>query len=227
MKFPVYTVIRCGIIVMVLVLDLTLMLLGKYFTRENREFGLTGVVAAGDFYEYSQYGQVCSIDLNSKEICENLENLEKAGLIVKVFLGLDLLIAVNYALFSYLQHFYVKRFIARGQSLEESSKLERVLLTCSYKGKGLVLLHPVFINLALGLWVNLSHVEKFSSQIVIAEGLILLIFQAFFSLLVVASYCWEVSVMKRRNQRLNKNFEKKGKQYSIDLNTSNICVRIE
>ena len=82
------------------------------------------------------------------------------------------------------------------------------------------------MNACIGLWITQSNLGQFSSKITIEGGLIILISQCFISLLIIASYFWEISALKRRNRRkFINNQEIKVNEYNDD-NSLKICSRV-
>ena len=217
-------------IVSIISLDITLLIINNYFRsslKESVHFGLAGVNSFETYYPYSEYQKICISDLSSLDICNSLSDLAQAGTIVKAFLCLDIIISVFYSVFTTIEHFILKKIITKSVSLDESPKTYKFLFTWSYRGKAIIVLHCIFINIALGSWISKSNIEKFSSEIIVEQGVIIFIFQCFFSLLVLASYFWEISTMKRRNLRkINKKTEKKHvKDLSLDEKSFNTAMK--
>ena len=165
-------------------------------------------------------------DSGWEEICSNISNLSKAGIIAKVFLYLDIIVMVLFSTFILVQFFSLKNFIKKSVELRELSPTEKTIFTWSYRGKCIITMHPIFMNACIGLWITQSNLGQFSSKITIEGGLIILISQCFISLLIIASYFWEISALKRRNRRkFINNQEIKVNEYNDD-NSLKICSRV-
>lgn len=218
-------------IFLILSINLALLCIEKYFKSNSVNsiyFGLSGLKSSGAFYTYSNYESKCLSELSSKAICSNLENLSIAGLILETFISIDIIVVSLYAIFSLIEYVYVRKFIAENIKLSQMSKLNLFVFTLSYKAKAIILTHCIFVNVGMGLWIAKSNVDQFSSQIVIQEGIVLVIFQCFFSLFTIASYIWEISNIKRKNFiKFKENYEQQHmKNLSGDEKSFHTCVRV-
>jgi hypothetical protein len=199
-------------LVIMLSFNLALLAIKDYFSNKSSgsaHFGLSSVIYSSNSYSYSKFSKICTKTISSRHICENLNNLDQAGEIFKIFIALNILVLVIYAIISILEQFILKKIVKVILAGIEPSKMLKFFLVFCNRLRLIFLLHPILINVGVGIWIKIGNVEEFSNEMKIEGGLIVMIFQCFFSLLTTASFFWEISAMKRRNLRQMKGQDKK------------------
>lgn len=212
MNCHVYLILKHFLLVIVLALNLALLATKDYFSIKpsgSAYFGLNSVTYYSSTFSYSNFSLICTDSLSSHKICSNLQNLNKAGEIFKIFIAFDILTLIIYTINSFLEQISLKKTVKVLLTNNKPSKILKLSLVCSNRLRLIFILHPVFIILGVGLWIEIANIDKFSNDMHIESGLIVMIFQSFFSLMTTAGFLWEMSDMKRRNLKKMKGGEKK------------------
>lgn len=217
MKCYLYLIFKYCMLVIMLSFNLALLAIKDYFSNKSSgsaHFGLNSVIYSSNTYSYSKFSKICTKTISSHHICENLNNLDQAGEIFKIFIALNILVLVIYVIISILEQFILKKIVKVILAGIEPSKMLKFFLVFCNRLRLIFLLHPILINVGVGIWIKIGNVEEFSDEMKIEGGLIVMIFQCFFSLLTTASFFWEMSSMKRRNLRQMKGQDKRLKNGS-------------
>lgn len=217
MKCYLYLIFKYCMLAIMLSFNLALLAIKDYFSNKSSgsaHFGLKSVIYSSNTYSYSKFSKICTKTISSHHICENLNNLDQAGEIFKIFIALNILVLVIYVIISILEQFILKKIVKVILAGIEPSKMLKFFLVFCNRLRLIFLLHPILINVGVGIWIKIGNVEEFSDEMKIEGGLIVMIFQCFFSLLTTASFFWEMSSMKRRNLRQMKGQDKRLKNGS-------------
>ncbi|OMJ73480.1 hypothetical protein SteCoe_27813 [Stentor coeruleus] len=204
MKCSLYLIFKYSMLIVMLSFNLALLAIKDYFSNKSSgsaHFGLSSVFYSSKTYSYLKFSKICTKTISSHRICENLNNLNQAGEIFKICIAFDIIILVIYSIISILEQFILRKTIKSIITGIEPSKMLKFSLVFCNRLRLIFLLHPVLINVGVGIWIKISNIDKFSNEMKIEGGLIVMIFQCFFSLLITASFFWEMSAMKRRNLR--------------------------
>jgi hypothetical protein len=187
-------------------LNFTLLIINDYFNLSSTtdiKIGIKAVEVFGKTEDFQQFTKTCKNLALDEEICGNISNIKKAGDFLIGFICLDVTVLVIYSICNLFQYYLAHSLISKKFTQEERTK-RRCCFKLSFYLRLVFWMHPVVVNLACGLWIKISNVEKFSSKIRIKAGVALLILQCFLSLLIVAIFLWEISSSRRRSARMKR-----------------------
>lgn len=209
MKFDTYLVFKFSMLVAMLSFDIVLLVVNSYFSVNSEpeiELGIKAVNYYGKVESFDRFSKICTETEVPQVICEQISGIRLAGSLLVAFICLDILVLIFYSVIYCTQYQTVQALISKKLS-EEPSNTQKCVIKWSYSCKIALVSHPIIINLACGLWIELSHIERFSNKITLKSGVIILIVQCFFSLLVFAMFLWDLSSAKRKSARLKKTCE--------------------
>ena len=184
-----------GIIILI---NIILLATDSYFslsTLDQVDFGLEGAIIKGEKVSYSDLKNNCTLP----DYCDYIPGFLKSGSILVAMFIIDILFLTLVIIQGFLLTFMLKKIIGNKEAL---TKRNKCMLRGLALGKVFLFLHPIVINLGAVLWVVYSDLNALAKVIVLHEGLIILIIQCFFSLLIIAYHVWVTSSVKRRNLRI-------------------------
>lgn len=194
---------------LILSLDIVLLIINSFFCVSSEpeiQLGIKAVNYYGKVLTFDEFSKICEESDVPKVICGQIPDIKSAGSLLLAFICFDVLIVNSYLVLYCIQYYTVSKLISK-KLREEPSDREKHIIKCSYYCKFALVSHPVILNLACGLWIELSQIEVFSNKITLKAGVIILIIQCFLSLLVIAMLLWDASSARRKSARLKKTCE--------------------
>ncbi|OMJ94883.1 hypothetical protein SteCoe_1912 [Stentor coeruleus] len=185
-------------LLIVIVLNIIMLSTDNYFSLrslDSVEFGISGAVIQGTQYSYYDILDACTLG----KYCKYIDDFKKSGMIVEALVAIDIVILATIIISSLLLTILLRKAIVKKESL---SRFRKAFLRTLAYGKNLLFFHPILLNLGIIVWIVISKLDKHSKDIVLHEGLIILIVQCFLSLLSIAYNVWMISSIRRRNMCL-------------------------
>ena len=194
-------------------LNITLLSISSYFSIEdlpNVQFGIQGALVKGNSKTYSELASNCELE----DYCSSLKGFEKSGKILLSFICFDIVLLISIIGMGIVLSLKLKQVVAQKETL---SARQKTMLKILAFNKNLLYLHPLIINLGFILWIVVSQLTKFTNEIILHEGLAVLIVQSFVSWLSVACNIWIISSTRRRNMRILRGTTYKNEDLSISI----------
>jgi hypothetical protein len=185
-------------LLIVIVLNIILLSTDNYFSLRplnSVQFGIAGAVIQGTHYSYYDILDACTLG----KYCDYIDDFQKSGMIVQALVAIDIVTLATIIISSLSLTILLRKAIAKKESL---SRFRKAFLRTLAYAKNLLFFHPILMNLGIVVWIVISKLDKHSKNIVLHEGLIILIIQCFLSLLSIAYNVWMISSTRRRNIRL-------------------------
>lgn len=185
-------------LLIVIVLNIILLSTDSYFSLRSLssvEFGIAGAVLQGTHYSYYDILDACTLG----KYCDYIDDFQKSGMIVQALVAIDIVTLTTIIISSLILTILLRKAISKKESL---SRFRKAFLRTLAYAKNLLFFHPILMNLGIVVWIVISKLDKHSKDIVLHEGLIILIIQCFLSLLSIAYNVWMISSTRRRNIRL-------------------------
>lgn len=200
-------------LLIVIILDIILLSTDSYFSLKplnSVEFGISGAVIQSKHFSYIDILEDCSLP----KYCNFIKDFQKSGMILQALLVLDIITLTGIIIMNSILLVLLRKIINTKENISRCKKI--VLRTLAY-GKNLLFFHPILLNLGIIAWLVISKLNKHSQNIILHEGLIILIIQSFLSFLSIAYNVWVISSTKRRNLRLLRSKTYKKDDLSISI----------
>ena len=214
MRCEIYLILKYLLIFSMIIFDLIILISNDYFQVNQHPDILIGVKSAevsGDQESINDFKKTCKQKKLDTKICENLGNLDTAGTLLIAFICIDFLVLIFYSVVNIAQYYAAHSIISKKLQNEITEK-KKDWIKFGFRLRYIFALHPVIINLACGLWIDLSNLKEFSGEITMRPVVYLLIIQCFLSLLSIAMFCWEQSSARRRSVMIKRRQEIKRKR---------------
>lgn len=209
MRCEIYLILKYLLIFTMIIFDLIILISNDYFQVKQQpdiKIGIKAVEISGDLQSIQDFKKTCKDQKLNPKICANLDNLDTAGNLLIALVCIDFLVLIFYSIVNIGQYYAAHSIISKKLQNEEAEK-KKEWIKLGFKLRYIFTLHPVIINLACGLWVDLSNLKEFSGEITMRPVVYLLIVQCFMSLLGIAMFCWEQSSARRRSVRIKRTQE--------------------